>query len=73
MFDCKSKYGGTSLNDQVLQAPDLTNKLVGVLLRFREGPVAMMADIEGMFHQVRVTPEDCDVLRYLWWPDGDMD
>ena len=73
MFDCKSKYGGTSLNDQVLQGPDLTNKLVGVLLRFREGPVAMMADIEGMFHQVRVTPEDCDVLRYLWWPDGDMD
>ena len=35
--------------------------------------MAMMADIEGMFHQVRVKPEDCDVLRYLWWPDGDMD
>ena len=31
-----------------------------------------MADIEAMFHQVRVTPDDSDVLRFLSWPDGDM-
>ena len=33
----------------------------------------MMEDMEAMFHQVRVKPQDCDVLRYLWWPDGDLD
>ena len=73
VFDCAATYKGTSLNDQVLQGPDLANALVGVLLRFRQGPVALMADVEAMFHQVRVDPQDCDVLRYLWWPNGRLD
>jgi hypothetical protein len=30
-----------------------------------------MADIESMFHQVRTPLEDCDVLRFLWWPNDD--
>lgn len=32
-----------------------------------------MADIEGMFHQVRVYEEDSNFLRFLWWPEGDTD
>ncbi|XP_070570012.1 uncharacterized protein [Ptychodera flava] len=63
---------GTSLNDQLLQGPDMTNSLIGVLLRFRQDPVALVADIKQMFHQVRVDPSDCDVLRFLWWPNGDL-
>ena len=31
-----------------------------------------MSDIEAMYHQVKVTPKDCDVLRFLWWPDNDI-
>ena len=31
-----------------------------------------MADIDGMFYQVRVCPGDCDYLRFLWWPDGNL-
>jgi len=50
VFDCAAQYKGTSLNDQVLQGPDLTNQLIGVLLRFGQEPVAVMADIEAMFH-----------------------
>ena len=50
VFDCAATYKGVSLNSQVLQGPDLTNNLVGVLLRFREEPVALMADVEAMFH-----------------------
>ncbi|KAK0142765.1 hypothetical protein N1851_019297 [Merluccius polli] len=72
VFDCASVYGGTSLNKELLQGPDLTNSLVGVLLRFRQGPIAIMTDIEGMFHQVRVAKEDVNYLRFLWWPDGDV-
>ena len=32
----------------------------------------MMADIEAMYHQVRVPEEDTDLLRFLWWPEGDL-
>ena len=71
VFDCAARYGGTSLNDRVHQGPDLTNKLMGVLLRFRQEKIAVMADIESMFHQVRVTPNCRDVLRFLWWRSGD--
>ena len=73
VFDCSAKHGNTSLNDQLLQGPDLTNSLVGVLTRFREEPVAFMSDIEAMFHQVRVRPSDRDALRFLWWPNADLE
>ena len=68
-----AKYRGSSLNDKLLQGPDLTNSLVGVLMRFRQESVALMADVEAMFHQVRVKPGDCSAMRFLWWPDGDLD
>ena len=29
-----------------------------------------MADIEGMFHQVKVTPQDSNFFRFLWWLNG---
>lgn len=54
VFDCAAKHQGTSLNDQLLQGPDLTNNLVGVLTCFQQEPVALMADVESMFHQVHV-------------------
>ena len=65
VYDCAAKYGGTSLNQQLLQGPDQTNQLVGVLSRFRQQPVGVVADIEAMFHQVLVEPKDCDALRFL--------
>lgn len=71
VFDCGCTYKGTSLNSQLLQGPDLTNTLIGVLLRFREEPIAIMADISAMFHQVRVPHKHVNFLRFLWWPNGD--
>ena len=44
------------------QGPDLTHSLVGVLSRFRQERLALMSDIEAMFHQVRVRPCDIYVL-----------
>ena len=72
VFDCAAKFHGTSLNEQLLCGPDLTNNLVGVLTRFREAPVALTADIEGMFNQVKVSPDHRRYLRFLWWPNGDL-
>ena len=59
------------MNSELLQGPDLTNTLLGVLLKFRQEPVAVMGDIEGMFHQVKIPATDVDFLRFLWWPGGD--
>lgn len=71
VFDCGATYHGASLNAALLQGPDLTSTLIGVLTRFRQHPVALMADIKSMFHQVRVSRGDVDFLRFLWWPNGD--
>lgn len=60
------------MNRHLLQGPDLTNNLVGVLIRFRQERTAIMCDIESMFHQVHVNAEHRNLLRFLWWPDGDV-
>ena len=73
VYDCAASYKGFSLNKELLQGPDLTSSLVGVILRFRQDPVALMGDIEGMFHQVKVTNKDRDLLRFLWWQDSDIE
>ena len=67
VFDCGVMYQGTSLNSELLQGPDLTNSLVGVLPRFRREPVVLMADIRSMFHKVRVSKSDIEFLCFLWW------
>ncbi|GAA6094046.1 uncharacterized protein LOC117805176 [Tachysurus ichikawai] len=72
VFDCGATFQGMSLNTQLLQGPDLTSSLIGVVTRFRKEQVVIMADIEAMFHQVRVPKDDADLLRFLWWPDGDL-
>ena len=72
VFDCAAKFHGKSLNEHVMQGPDLTNPLVGVLLRFWQENIALIADVEAMFHQVRVDEKDVGVLRFLWFPNGDF-
>lgn len=67
VFDVASECGNTSLNKNLQQGPDYTNSLVRVLLRFRKENVALVGDIESMFHQVKVCPEDQDSVRFLWW------
>ncbi|XP_077969292.1 uncharacterized protein LOC144423012 [Styela clava] len=72
VFNGAGTSRGVSLNDNLLQGPDYANNLAGVLLRFRQERIGVMADIKAMFHQVRVRPEDCDSLRFLWWPNDDL-
>ena len=73
VFDLSAEYKGRSLNKELLSGPDLTNQIVGVLLRFREEQVAVIADIEGMFHQVKVPDKQCGFLRFLWWDDSNTE
>ena len=61
-----SKFGGVSLNDNLMAGPDLLQSLIGIIFRFREKEIALTADVEAMFLQVKVPPTDCRVLRFLW-------
>lgn len=55
VFDSSATYNGISLYDVLLQGPDLTNSLLGILLRFRKDMVAIVGDIHHMFHCFKVT------------------
>ena len=66
VFDAAASFRGTSLNSELLSGPDMLLSLPGVLLRFREERVALVGDIEQMYHQVRVIAEDQASLSFLW-------
>jgi len=57
----------------LLSGPDLTNSVLGVLIRFRQNAVAFMADIEQMFHSFLVRREHRDLLRFFWYKDNNTD
>ncbi|XP_048735788.2 uncharacterized protein LOC125651252 [Ostrea edulis] len=73
VFDCSATFMGSCVNKELLKGPDLTNNLLGVLLRFRQKNIAVQGDIEAMFHQVFVPENDRDFLRFLWWEIGNLD
>ena len=73
VMDCAATYKGVSLNSVLLQGPDNFNSLLGVLLRFRFYPVAVVADIKNIFFQVKCRPQDQSALRFLFWENGDPD
>ena len=71
VFDCSSEYRGRSINKELLAGPDLTNQIVGTLIKFRRDKVSFVADIEKVFFQVYMSNEHQCLLHFLWWQDGD--
>ncbi|XP_017491335.1 PREDICTED: uncharacterized protein LOC108379490, partial [Rhagoletis zephyria] len=57
---------GVSLNDVQLVGPTIQDSLMDIIFRFRRYAIALMADVEKMFRQVLVAPEDRDLQRILW-------
>lgn len=72
VFDCSAKHKGTSLNEHLLSGPDMINNLTGVFVRFQQHPIALMCDIEKMFHQFKAQKRDRNYLRFLWWNNATM-
>ena len=35
--------------------------------------LAFVADIEGVFYQIRMKPSHLNALRFLWWRSGNLD
>ena len=73
VFDCACKYKGKSLNDRCHQGPDSVNKLLPVLLHFRQHSIDIQGDIDAMYNQVRIPSYDRDALRFLWYIDGKLE
>ena len=72
VFDCNAEYAGRSINKELLVGPDLTNWIIGTVIRFRQEKKAFVAGIEKMFFQVLVSKEHRSLLRFLWWQDYDL-
>ena len=53
LFDASGNFGGTVLNNFWAKGPVLINNLLGILLRFREGQIAITGDIRKMYHSIK--------------------
>ncbi|XP_043220532.1 uncharacterized protein LOC122380948 [Amphibalanus amphitrite] len=87
VFDCSAAYEGHALNSCLLQGPDLTRSLTGILCRFRKQPVAggsssLMLDLTAVASAaaplgVRARPvqqlHSAIFEVFLWWKDGKME
>ena len=71
VFDAVALHDGVS-HSQLNRGPDLTNSLLGVLLRIRQECIILAADIQSMFLQVKVPAEDANALHFLWLEDADF-
>ncbi|RLU19024.1 hypothetical protein DMN91_009382 [Ooceraea biroi] len=62
---------GKSLNDCLHIGPKLQRDLSDVLMRWRRHAYVFLADVEKMFRQILVHPDDRDHQRILWSESGD--
>lgn len=67
VFDasCPGK-NGVSLNHDLMIGPALQDDLRHIIMRWRQHPVCLVADIVKMYRQIKVTSEDVDLQRLLW-------
>ncbi|XP_028391897.1 uncharacterized protein LOC114516570 [Dendronephthya gigantea] len=71
VFDSSAEFQGSSLNKELLSGPDILNNPLGILIRFRLNHVAVVCDIEQMFHNFYVSPTHRNLLRFLWFEGND--
>ncbi|UYV63736.1 hypothetical protein LAZ67_2005463 [Cordylochernes scorpioides] len=67
VFDAATKNtNGFSLNERLYAGPKLQTDISSVLLRWRLHKIVMVADIEKMYRQILVWPQDAIRQRILW-------
>ncbi|XP_062542503.1 uncharacterized protein LOC134210471 [Armigeres subalbatus] len=66
VWDAAAKVNGVSFNDMLLKGPDLLVPLVDVLIRFREGKIAVCSDIREMFLRILIRDADKMSQCFLW-------
>ena len=63
----KVTTSGTSVNENLLSGPDLTNQFIRVLEKFRVGPVAFMTNKQAMFSRKTDHSQDSYGTMRLSW------
>ena len=66
VFNTSFGFQNHILNEYWAKGPKLLNNLIGILLRFREGKVAVTCDIKKMYHAVKIGLLDQLTYRFLW-------
>ncbi|KAG5675330.1 hypothetical protein PVAND_005240 [Polypedilum vanderplanki] len=66
IFDFKSKVNGISYNSNVIGSLNLLNRIDVILNKAREGKFLIKGDIGEMFHQIYLTDEDAESMRFLF-------
>ena len=67
VFNSSQKCRSVSLNSALAKGPDgYMNNLLGLLLRWREEPIAIVGDIRKMFHSVHLQELEQHCHRFLW-------
>ena len=67
VFDGSAKTNsGLSLNDVQRVGPTIQSDLFSILVRFRQHKYVLSADIEKMYRQILVRPDDRRFQRILW-------
>ena len=73
VYDGAATVGGESLNRAVLAGENLLNGLVDVLMRFRMGKCACVADVSKCFFQIKLPRNQQDWFHIIWFKDNNMD
>lgn len=67
VFDGSAKTStGKSLNEALLVGPSVQDDIAIIVVRFRQYPVAIVADAEKMFRQVWMHPDDCRLQKIVF-------
>ena len=67
VFNSSQLYRGVSLNSFLAKGPDAyNNSLLGLLLVFKELPVALVGDIRKMYNYVHLEEQEIHTHRFLW-------
>ena len=73
VYDGVAMINGMSLNQIVLAGENLLNNLVEVLIRFRLGSYACVADVSKCFFQVGIPNDQQNLFRIVWFKNNDLD
>ena len=60
----KEDKNGLSLNKCQYAGPNLLPEVIGLLLQFRDNPIAVMVDISKMFFRITIPDEQKDLHRF---------
>lgn len=67
VYDASAKSSnGYSLNDRCLNGPTIQPDLFDTLIRWRTYKIALVTDIEKMYRQISLAPEDRKFQKILW-------